>query len=185
MDKLQKQLREVGIEFESGLTNSEIEQIEEKFEIKFPQDLREFHQLGLPVSESFINWRKGLQFTVTENEIKERINWPLEGILFEVKKNDFWDESWGTMPDNYAEKAIIATEKYLSYPKLVPIYGHRYIPMDPLEVGNPVFSVYQMDIIYYGYNLTTYFSNEFSFEIPNESRVDEPREIPFWSGWTD
>lgn len=185
MDTLQTQLREAGIEFESGLTDSEIDQIEKTFDIKFPPDLKEFHQLGLPISESFINWRKGLQSKDAEKEIKERINWPLEGILFEVEKNDFWDPSWGSMPPSFAEKAIIAIEKYLTYPKLVPIYGHRYIPMNPLERGNPVFSVYQMDIIYYGYNLATYFSNEFSFEIANESRLEEPREIPFWSGYTD
>jgi hypothetical protein len=38
-------------------------------------------------------------------------------------------------------------------PKLIPLLGHRYLPADPCEAGNPVFSVYQSDVIYYGANL--------------------------------
>jgi len=47
-------------------------------------------------------------------------------------------------------------------PPLVPIYGNRYISNEPLLAGNPVLSVWQTDIIYYGYDLASYF-NELRF----------------------
>ncbi len=69
---------------------------------------------------------------------------------------------------------------------VVPIFGHRYIPSFPLEEGNPVFSVYQMDIIYYGYDLANYLSVEFQFVLPENFNVpDTPRRIGFWSHWAE
>jgi hypothetical protein len=75
-------------------------------------------------------------------------------------------------------------------PTLIPIFSHRYIPAEPHAVGNPVFSVYQTDIIYYGVDLTNYFTNEFSIphrhDLPDYKSV---RKIRFWSAlveaWPD
>jgi hypothetical protein len=48
-------------------------------------------------------------------------------------------------------------------PKLIPIYGHRYVPTVN-GVDNPsIFSVYQTDVIYYGIDLENYFRIEFNF----------------------
>jgi hypothetical protein len=66
-------------------------------------------------------------------------------------------------------------------PKLIPIYSHRYIPEKPNESGNPILSVYQTDIIYYGANLLEYFENEFrrkGTKLEIDSRI---KEIEFWS----
>lgn len=107
--------------------------------------------------------------------------------MFDLQSNEFWINSWGDKPNTYEEKERIAKEKYLTFPKLIPIYSHRYIPSRPNEAGNPVFSVYQMDIIYYGYDLATYFANKFGFALTEEEfeLLDEPKkEIEFWSEWT-
>ena len=79
---------------------------------------------------------------------------------FDVRHNTFWDVNLGKKP-NIDRDAIN-------------------------EHGNPVFSVYQMDIIYYGYDLATYFASEFDFELPdNFQLLDVPnRAINFWSRWT-
>jgi hypothetical protein len=45
-------------------------------------------------------------------------------------------------------------------PKLIPLAGIRYIPEEPHESGNPVFSVMACDIIYYGANLTDWLARE-------------------------
>src|SRR5262245_57554368 len=45
--------------------------------------------------------------------------------------------------------------------KLIPLIGHRYVPEQPHEAGNPVFSVFHSDVIYYGANLADYFEREF------------------------
>lgn len=186
MDRLLKLLKGKGIQFDSGLTDSEIVQIETKFSLTFPADLRQFLQFGLPISKSFVNWRQGLTLNETANEIISRIDWPLEGMLFDLQRNDFWISSWGDKPTTFEEKAIIAGQKYLTIPKLIPIYSHRYIPMEPLDKGNPVFSVYQMDIVYYGNDLATYFSNEFQFKLPIDfEKVEKPKSIRFWSDWIE
>jgi len=186
MDRLLRLLKDKGIQFDSGLTDSEVIQIETKFSLKFPADLKQFLQLGLPISKSFINWRQGLNLNETENEIISRLDWPLEGMLFDLQRNDFWINSWGDKPNTFEEKATIARQKYLTIPKLIPIYSHRYIPMEPLDAGNPVFSVYQMDIVYYGNDIATYFSNEFHLKLPiGFEKVEKPKIIRFWSNWID
>lgn len=184
MDRLIRLLKGKGIQFDSGMTDIEIIQVETKFNIKFPPDLKQFLQFGLPISKNFVNWRQGLIFKQIADDIISRLDWPLEGMLFDLQSNDYWINSWGDKPTAYEEKEIIAKQKYLTFPKLIPIYSHRYIPMEPMDEGNPVFSVYQMDIVYYGYDLATYFSNEFHFKLPiNFEKVEKPKSIRFWSNW--
>ena len=43
--------------------------------------------------------------------------------------------------------------------KLLPIYGHRYMPMI-LQKDPPIISIHDVDIIYYGENLEDYFNIE-------------------------
>lgn len=46
------------------------------------------------------------------------------------------------------------------WPRLIPIYAHRFTPAAPSPSESPVFSVWQTDIIYYGANLLEYLTNE-------------------------
>jgi hypothetical protein len=187
VNKLIKLMKSKQVDFEIGLTDNEILQVENKFDILLPPDLKLFLKTELPISENFVNWRLGLKLKDEADKIFDRLNWPLEGMLFDLQSNEFWIKSWGCKPNNYKEKERIAKEKYSTFPKLIPIYSHRYIPSRPNEEGNPVFSVHQMDIIFYGYDLATYFANEFSFKLTNEfEMLDKPkREIEFWSKWVD
>jgi hypothetical protein len=66
-------------------------------------------------------------------------------------------------------------------PRLIPIFGHRYLPAEPEIAGNPVFSVYQTDIIYYGVDLRRYLSCEFGGLDYALANRDEPRRIRFWA----
>ena len=105
-------------------------------------------------------------------------------MLFDLQFNDFWVDRWGNKPSNFESKVSIAKKNYETHPKLIPIYSHRYLPSRPNETGNPIFSVHQMDIIYYGYDLATYFANEFQFELPSQyfEIPEKPkRTIEFWS----
>ena len=180
-------LTDKGIHFDSGLTNDEVLEIEAKFNFKFPPDLKLFLQTALPISDRFVNWRLGLKSKEESDKINDILNWPLEGMLFDIQENDFWLDSWGSRPDSYDAKSLIAKRQYETYPKLIPIYSHRYIPSRPHEKDNPVFSVYQMDIIYYSYDLATYFANEFHFSLTNEFELlhKPKKEIEFWSNRTE
>jgi hypothetical protein len=66
-------------------------------------------------------------------------------------------------------------------PPLVPLYGHRYLPTVPSYTGNPVLSVMQTDIIYYGNDLLDWFDYEFR----RQSVEREPRKVPFWSWFVE
>lgn len=54
----------------------------------------------------------------------------------------------------------IASDAVRGAPVLIPVHGHRYLPAEPCEGGNPVFSIYQWDIIVYGRDLESYFEAE-------------------------
>ena len=175
-------LRHKGVSFDKGLSDSEVEQVQNKFGVNFPPDLKRLLQLQLPISESFINWRKGLTNDEEAKKIWFMLNWTWEGMLIDMKKYNFWVKSWGDKPTDNESAIKIAKQYYDSYPKLIPIYAHRFIPNEPNEIGNPVFSIKEMDIIYYGYDLATYFANEFYFKLNDSFPViDEPKRIEFWS----
>ena len=61
--------------------------------------------------------------------------------------------------------------------------GIVYLPERPNTAGNPVFSVYQTDIIYYGSDLWNYLENEFYyyFRTPQYNLKGSIRRIEFWS----
>ena len=82
-------------------------------------------------------------------------------------------------------RKALTSREYKKYPKLIPVFLHRYIPSTPQETGNPVFSVYQMDIIYYGTDLATYFRNAFKLKLPDDLEFPkEVKHIRFWSEQT-
>ncbi|HLX55070.1 MAG TPA: hypothetical protein VKR58_14080 [Aquella sp.] len=181
-----KNLQKKSESFEKGLGDEEVLMIESKFNLTFPPDLRVFLQSALPISNSFVNWRLGLSSEEESEKLTFRLNWPLDGMIFDVKSNDFWFDQWGNKPEKIEDRINLATKFYHTYPKLIPIYSHRYIPSQPNQAGNPVFSVHQMDIVYYGYDLASYFAKEFQFDLPSNFEIlTEPNvEIEFWSHWT-
>lgn len=70
-------------------------------------------------------------------------------------------------------------------PLLIPLYRHRYLPAEPHAAGNPVLSVYQTDIIYYGSDLRSWLASEFG-GLPHADAIAAPiRRIRFWSDVID
>ncbi|WML48522.1 SMI1/KNR4 family protein [Neobacillus sp. PS3-34] len=166
------------MEFTKGLNKEEIDDIEKIYKINFPPDYRELLMYTLPISNGFVNWRNKSKENI--EKITHQMNWPLEGIIFDIEHNGFWVEGWGEKPSDLEDAINIATINYENVPKLIPIYGHRYIPSFPFEKGNPIMSVWQTDIIYYGKNLWDYFSVEFGFKQHHEIDFDNIKKIPFW-----
>ncbi len=166
-------LKTAGVKLDPGLTDAEVAAIERTFGIRFPHDLKRLLQHALPVGDRFPNWRQDSQ------ELRDQLNWPIQGIFFDIEQSDFWWPGWGAKPASLTEALSIAAGELWRVPILIPIYGHRYIPMEPQESGNPIFSVYQTDIIYHGCNLADYLHNEFALDTPTVPKTS-PRPIRFW-----
>ncbi len=63
---------------------------------------------------------------------------------------------------------------------MIPVFAHRMLPSEPHLEGNPVFSVHQTDIIYYGFDLDDYLRHE--FRLPGRRPWPEHvRTIELWS----
>lgn len=172
-------LKRRGIKCAEGLNDQEVSEIEARYDFRFPPDLKEFLMYALPLSNPFVNWRD----TSEENrkQISDRLAAPLEGIIVDIEHNGFWMADWGKKPSSLDEASAIATEAYQKAPKLIPIYAHRYIPATPVEYGNPIFSVHQTDIIFYGDNLTNYFGGEFGLMKQQDIDFKNLKDIPFWT----
>jgi hypothetical protein len=182
-EKLIADLRKKKIKFDKGLNADEYLEIETFYDISFPKSLKEMYQVAVPVSHSFYNWRDFSKANV--EKIKSKLEWPLEGVLFDVEENCFWDNSWGEKPTDLIEAKKKCIEEMKKVPRLLPIYSHRYIPIVKGIDNPPIFSVYQTDAIYYGVDLENYLRIEFGFlpwDFINEAiDKDEIVQIPFWS----
>ncbi len=170
-------LKDKGIRFTEGLTSAEISQIQDKFRFVFPDDLRDFLQTALPVSDHFPNWR-----TESDETLQARLDTPLHGLLFDLEHNDIWMPSWGPRPTDKDAACDVVRGLVQSAPSLIPVYSHRMMPDRPQASGNPVYSVHQTDIIYYGINLRDYLIHEFLIDtdIAFWPIPDSIRQIEFW-----
>lgn len=178
----QNTLKRAGVDFAPGLTEWELQQAEESYGLTFPPDLRVLLSFALPIGKSWPNWRE-----INSAAIWKMLNWPYEGLCFDIEHNGFWPQRWGPKPVGLAECFVIAKHRLDTAPKLIPICGHRYLPERPHVEGNPVLSVYQTDIIHYGTDLDSYFKNEFHyyFGTPEYQIVGPIRRIEFWSDLID
>jgi hypothetical protein len=176
-------LEEKGIVFEVGMSAEEIARTEGQYGITFPPDLSEFLSWGLPISPDFPNWRSGeVQLGRSPMTLFELLELPAQGICLDIEQNDFWMVEWGPRPEKLEQALQVARRMVEQAPRLIPVYGHRFLPSEPMEAGNPVLSVHQTDIIYYGSNLPAYLAKE--FHLPAELQRNgqsPPKRVRFWS----
>ncbi|MCW3465032.1 hypothetical protein [Chitinophaga nivalis] len=160
-----------------GLTDTEIDQIEKKYAIRFSPAHREFLRIlhtidrkevmeyketfeeDAPIQKMqrpfFYNW------LTDDQEIKERFEWPYETILSDILGvNDTWQEAWGPRPKTPEEQTTLFSQWYHTAPPLIPITSHRFSLSAPDLPDAPILSVYGSDIIVYGWNFRHYLLNE-------------------------
>ena len=174
-------LDRANVVLDDGLTDTEIADIEKKYGFRFPLDLRDFLQTALPTGSLFPGWR-----SEDDSLIRETLRLPLDGILFDVERNNFWLSDWGPRPALLEDSRKVVESLVDRAPRLIPVYGHRMMPDRPQVAGNPVLSVHQTDIIYYGFDLDDYFRHE--FKLPDRKPWPSViRGIEFWDvdRWQD
>lgn len=108
---------------------------------------------------------------------------PLKNLKDSVK-DGFWIEEWGERPKDEDEAVAKFSEIADNAPMLIPVYGHRYVPVIEGVDDPPVISVAGSDIIYYGCNLVDYLRREFLGKKGAIERENITR-IPFWSDIID
>jgi len=172
-------LNKRGIETRDGMNFDEIAATQDFYGIVFPPDLQGILMSFTPVSNGFYDWNDYSPDNV--KKIKHRLEWPIYGILFDVEHNNFWWATWGDKPDSMSAKIQTAREHLENAPRLIPVFGHRFISSYPNEAQNPVYSVYQTDIIYYGEDIWDYFKVEFREKKYPDIEWEKIKKIPFWS----
>jgi hypothetical protein len=162
-----------------GLSDSELARAQEAAGAAFPPDLCELLAATLPSGprssgSTFPDWRNRPREAMEEWRAQL-----VDGLHFDVLNNGFWPSTWGVRPDGHGDSLEIVTQRLNEAPALIPLYSHRAIPNEPLESGNPVFSVMQTDIVIYGNDLADYLRHEFH---DAESVQELPmRSIRFWT----
>lgn len=165
-----------------GLTDTEFARIEEDYEFEFADDHRAFLATGLPLGRPapgqrspWPDWRNG-----DPVDLRERLDWPVEGSLFDVEHNVFWHPSWGPRPADASQALSTARRHLRQAPKMIPVFSHRYLPAGRGPWGHPVLSIYQTDIIVYGTDLADYINQEFGQRFISPDWTPPPM-VPFWS----
>ena len=181
IEEIRKILEDNNIQLNVGMTENEITKAEEFYGIEFPKDMKEMLMNFVPISNGFYNWNDYSDENISR--IKDMIEWPYEGIIYDIENNEFWLEEFGKCPKNIEDR-IQMFKKYIAenevqIPKLIPINSHRYV-ISGKVADYPIISVYQTDIIYYGSNLLEYFENEFNHTY-NITNIANIKRIPFWN----
>jgi hypothetical protein len=175
-----------------GLSDDEFARIEEAFGFRFADDHRAFLAAGLPVNSPAAPGDPGVIVTHSQpwpdwrhhdhGELRSRLAWPVDGVLFDVENNHFWVENWGERPDRLEQAIEIARRELARVPAMIPVYGHRYLPAGAGTYGHPVLSMWQTDIVCYGLDIADYIDREFSEpdRHPDRASWNPQATVEFW-----
>ena len=168
-------MKSQGIQFSRGLSFEEIQKIELLYGIQFPLSLKKLFSKGIPTSKNFYQWNDFSEMNI--QKIKVTMLIPFQYISEYIEELEWLDER---VYPNMETKIELSKKALQKAPILIPLYGHRYMPIinsdDP-----PVLSVHGFDVIYYGKNLNDWAVNEF---VPNTNHhyLEKYMEfVPFWS----
>lgn len=157
-----EKLKKVGIKFTDGLSDKEIEKIENTFGFKFPKEIASFLSYAYPINDSFFNYRNMSPENIKYfSDFQQRIE---ESFLFDIENNTeslqlMLEEFIGHYTEQNEFKNAVMNALHQS-PRLIPFYAHRcfFDGMDEM----PIISFWQaIDTIVYGSNLENYLENEF------------------------
>jgi hypothetical protein len=83
---IENALRRSGADLSPGLSESEIDRLEERHGFHLAPDHRVMLSIALSLDRDgrWPDWRKG-----DPDVLRKRVEWPIEGILFDVQQNSF------------------------------------------------------------------------------------------------
>ena len=156
-----------------------VDAAEHRWGVRFPPDYRLFLQRLYAVDRPMYAVQLHLDGSATRRDctafyrwlsdasddiaaIQGRLDWLYDGLEFGIEHNALWLNGWEAPPPTLDARKACVRKLVAAAPRLLPIFGHRYLLAEPCQAGNPVFSVYQSDIIVYGTDLRTYLVHEFA-----------------------
>ncbi|WP_435974084.1 hypothetical protein [Streptomyces sp. Qhu_M48] len=161
-----------------GLGAAELGAVEARFGFSFAADHRVLLGTGLPLGGSWPDWRDG-----DPEELARWLEGPADGVLFDVEHSGFWHPSWSPRPSGTDEALRVARAGLAAAPRLVPVFGHRYLPGTAGAWGHPVLSVHQTDVVLYGNDLADYLRREFTGGA--SSGLTAHATADFWSSFVE
>lgn len=176
-----------------GMSDDEIDSVQEKFAITFMPEHREFlrvlHTIDRkrrvyiddedPESEYteypfYVNWLGD------ESEVKRAIEWPYTSMLKSIIDDSFWmRDKWGEFPETHQERKDKFRELFLKAPKILPIGDTKYQVSDFTLSEMPILSVRRTDIILYDTNFRNYLLKELAPEL-DIYHLEYNKEIGDW-----
>jgi len=159
------------VQWTKGYTQAELDRAQRRFGLAFPPDLVALLRRKRPV--------EGHDWT-DDRAIRRALDRPFNGLLTAVENGRLWWPEWGKLPSSACAREQVLRGVVSLAPKLIPLIGHRYLPEQPHQTGNPVFSIVGTDAICYGANLKDYLEREFTgwHSRPWPTQI---KYIPFWS----
>ena len=128
-----RRLRDLGtVTMTTGLTDDELACVEDEFGFEFADDHRSFLSCGLPIGDSWPDWREA-----PRRSLQQRLQLPVEGVLFAVEWRDFWGAEWGVRPSRMKDALRSANYHLARVPRLVPVHSNRFLPAGRGSHGNP------------------------------------------------
>lgn len=152
-------LKNVGIAFEAGMTEDELNRAEQYYQFRFPQEIREFLSYGVPVGADFFDYRDCSEqnlkrFCAFQDSIER-------DFRFDLKHNR--EDMVGMFGDRFqcSESFDHGVIQYLHESvKVIPFYAHRCF-FDGMD-NMPIISFWQaVDTIIYGGTFENYLEHEF------------------------
>lgn len=124
-DEIVSRLQERGIRFDVGLRSQEIEMIQQKYDILFPEFLKIVLSKRIAVSEGFYNWRKDSRENVSY--IKSAMEKPFKDMM-ECCDELEWCEKWGEEPASPRKRKLALQNMVRGAPQaytdiFTPLYG--------------------------------------------------------------
>lgn len=157
-----------------GASAQEVDAFEAETGLELPDDLRWLVQNTHDPGGAFFGWLK------EPERIAESRDWIRNGIEFDLQHGTTWLKRWGEPPKEIDARIEIFRADFQSWPALVPVMGHRFLRIDPCNSGQPVYSIVQTDIIYYGANLASWLAMEFLRRPMSEREI---KSLPTDSPW--
>jgi hypothetical protein len=156
-----------------GLSDEQINEIEQKYEVRFTREHREFLKVlhaidkkeiveyedeGEIITEESIflyNWLED------EDEIRKAMREPYEWMLSDIESvNKVWLKSWGIKPKSQERRKEIFDEWFSHVPLLLPLTNSVFIVSDNSLRWRPVLCVRGSDIVVMGWDFRTYLLYE-------------------------